>query len=199
MDGAHPGDVLKVHPRALRPQRVGMDRPHPRVRPPGRRVHRTGARVSGTTTPRPPPPSSAPVARVPLRPFAGTLGVAPAEPGLHSVVPPGHVGGNMDVRDLHAGTTVLLPGGGGGGAALGGGHPRRPGRRRGLRHRPRVGDDGGPAGGGRARPPPPAPLLVTPATEPTGGAELDCRHGGALVTTGVGPDLMTGAPTPFGS
>ncbi|WP_378941457.1 acetamidase/formamidase family protein [Mesorhizobium sp. ANAO-SY3R2] len=48
-------------------------------------------------------------ARVPLKPFAGTIGVAPAEPGLHSVVPPRRVGGNLDIRDLAAGTTLYLP------------------------------------------------------------------------------------------
>jgi acetamidase/formamidase len=49
------------------------------------------------------------LARVPLKPFVGTVGVAPAEPGLHSVIPPRHVGGNMDIRDLSAGTQLLLP------------------------------------------------------------------------------------------
>ncbi|MFQ0815829.1 acetamidase [Brucella anthropi] len=48
-------------------------------------------------------------ARVPLKPFAGTIGVAPAEKGLHSVVPPRRVGGNLDIRDLAAGTTLYLP------------------------------------------------------------------------------------------
>ncbi|MBI1416025.1 MAG: acetamidase [Limimaricola sp.] len=47
--------------------------------------------------------------RVPLKPFAGTIGVAPAEKGLHSIVPPRRVGGNMDIRDLAAGTTLYLP------------------------------------------------------------------------------------------
>ena len=46
---------------------------------------------------------------MPLKPFAGTIGVAPAEPGLHSVVPPRRVGGNLDIRDLAAGTTLYLP------------------------------------------------------------------------------------------
>ena len=58
--------------------------------------------------------SSAPLAfgklaRIPLRPFAGTLGVAPAAPGPHSVVPPRRVGGNMDFRDLTLGSEILLP------------------------------------------------------------------------------------------
>ncbi len=47
--------------------------------------------------------------RVPLKPFAGTLGVAPAEPGPHSIVPPRRVGGNMDIRDLAAGSVLTLP------------------------------------------------------------------------------------------
>ena len=47
--------------------------------------------------------------RVPLKPFAGTIGNALAEAGLHSVVPPRRVGGNLDIRDLNAGTTLYLP------------------------------------------------------------------------------------------
>jgi acetamidase/formamidase len=47
--------------------------------------------------------------RVPLKPFAGTIGNAPAEKGLHSVVPPRRVGGNLDIRDLAAGTVLYLP------------------------------------------------------------------------------------------
>ncbi len=49
------------------------------------------------------------VARVPQRPFPGTLGVAPAEPGPHSIIPPRRVGGNLDTRDLTVGTTLYLP------------------------------------------------------------------------------------------
>ena len=47
--------------------------------------------------------------QVPLKPFAGTVGVAPAEMGMHSIVPPRHVGGNMDIRDLAAGSVLYLP------------------------------------------------------------------------------------------
>lgn len=48
-------------------------------------------------------------ARVPLKPFTGTIGNALAEPGQHSIVPPRQVGGNLDVRDLAVGTTLYLP------------------------------------------------------------------------------------------
>jgi acetamidase/formamidase len=46
---------------------------------------------------------------VPLRPFPGTIGVARKEPGQYSSVPPGEYAGNMDIRDLVAGTTLFVP------------------------------------------------------------------------------------------
>jgi len=46
---------------------------------------------------------------LPFRPFPGTLGVAPAEPGTHSIVPPSRWGGNMDTKHLNPGTTLYLP------------------------------------------------------------------------------------------
>ena len=47
--------------------------------------------------------------RVPMRPFCGVMGVAPGESGEHSTIPPRAVGGNLDVRFLTAGSTLLLP------------------------------------------------------------------------------------------
>ena len=47
--------------------------------------------------------------RVPLAPFCGVMGVALAAPGTHSTIPPRRVGGNMDVRQITAGTTLYLP------------------------------------------------------------------------------------------
>jgi acetamidase/formamidase len=49
------------------------------------------------------------IARIPLKPFCGTIGLAPAEPGQHSVVPPRRMGGNLDIRDIAAGTELYLP------------------------------------------------------------------------------------------
>jgi acetamidase/formamidase len=46
---------------------------------------------------------------IPLQPFCGTMGVAPAEPGEHFVLPPGNFGGNVDIRHLNEGATLLLP------------------------------------------------------------------------------------------
>lgn len=46
---------------------------------------------------------------IPLQPFPGTLGVARAQPGRYSSVPPGEFGGNMDIRDFVEGTTLHVP------------------------------------------------------------------------------------------
>ena len=42
-------------------------------------------------------------ARVPLKPFCGTIGNAPAAPGPHSTIPPYSSGGDMDSRDRTVG------------------------------------------------------------------------------------------------
>lgn len=49
------------------------------------------------------------LARIPLAPFPGIVGVAPAEAGLHRTAPPRQVGGNMDIRQLTVGSTLYLP------------------------------------------------------------------------------------------
>jgi acetamidase/formamidase len=46
---------------------------------------------------------------LPYRPFPGTIGVAPAEPGSHPILPPSRWGGNMDTKHLRVGTSLFLP------------------------------------------------------------------------------------------
>jgi acetamidase/formamidase len=47
---------------------------------------------------------------VDLAPFLGVIGVAPDEPGEHSTIPPrARSGGNIDCRELTAGSTLYLP------------------------------------------------------------------------------------------
>jgi acetamidase/formamidase len=46
---------------------------------------------------------------LPYRPFPGTVGVAPSEPGEHPILPPSRFGGNMDTKHLRAGATLFLP------------------------------------------------------------------------------------------
>src|SRR5215210_532001 len=46
---------------------------------------------------------------VDLHPFLGVLGMPPEEPGTHSTGPPRRCGGNIDCKELVAGTTLFLP------------------------------------------------------------------------------------------
>jgi acetamidase/formamidase len=122
---------------------------------------------------------------LPALPMIGTLGLALPEPGPHQLLPPSRHGGNMDIRQLGAGASVLLPVGVAGALlSLGDGHAAM--------------GDGEICGTGietAARTvleielvknrPLTAPILETPAAAR--------RSGAALVTTGIGPDLLTAA------
>lgn len=46
---------------------------------------------------------------VPIRPFMGLMGNAPAAPGNQPTTPPRRVGGNIDCRELVAGSVLWLP------------------------------------------------------------------------------------------
>lgn len=46
---------------------------------------------------------------VALRPFMGVMGMPPAEPGRHPTAPPRACGGNIDCKELVAGSTLYLP------------------------------------------------------------------------------------------
>ena len=47
--------------------------------------------------------------KIPLKPFAGEMGVAPGKAGAHSTIPPYATGGNIDTRHITAGSTLYLP------------------------------------------------------------------------------------------
>lgn len=109
VEGAEPGDALKVTIEAFKPSGFGWTANIPgfglladQFKEPALNIWKYDA-ASLT------PAVYGKNARVPLKPFAGTIGVAPAEAGLHSVVPPRRVGGNLDIRDLAAGTELYLP------------------------------------------------------------------------------------------
>jgi acetamidase/formamidase len=46
---------------------------------------------------------------LPLKPFMGVMGMPPDEPGAHSTIPPRFCGGNIDCKELVAGSTLYLP------------------------------------------------------------------------------------------
>jgi len=126
--------------------------------------------------------------KVALKPFTGTIGVAQAEPGLHSIVPPRRTGGNLDIRDLAKGTILYLPVEVAGALfSVGDTHAAQ--------------GDGEVCGTAIE-----SPMDVTLTLDLVKGANMKMprfttpgpvtRHldaKGYEVTTGIGPDLMTGA------
>jgi acetamidase/formamidase len=109
VEGAEPGDILKVTVLSFAPSGWGWTANIPGFgllaeEFPQPALHLW--RYDPTTLA---PALFGPWGKVPLKPFAGTIGVAPAQHGLHSVVPPRRVGGNMDVRDIAQGTELFLP------------------------------------------------------------------------------------------
>lgn len=109
VDGAEPGDALKVTIEEFKPSGFGWTANIPGFglladdfREPALTIWKYDASTLE-------PALFGKNGRVPLKPFAGTIGNAPAEQGLHSIVPPRRVGGNLDIRDLAAGTTLYLP------------------------------------------------------------------------------------------
>ena len=50
-----------------------------------------------------------PGVKLPLRPFPGTIGVQLPEPGRYTNIPPGKHAGNLDCKELIAGTVLYVP------------------------------------------------------------------------------------------
>lgn len=46
---------------------------------------------------------------LPTMPMIGVVGVAPPEPGNHAMIAPHRYGGNMDIRNVGVGSTIILP------------------------------------------------------------------------------------------
>jgi len=104
--GAQPGDVLQIDVLEVRHKGWGWSSVLPglgflkqRFAEPFLFHWKLDAETSRSLAP----------AIVPLRPFCGVMGVAPAEAGEHRTRPPGIFGGNMDVCELATGATLYLP------------------------------------------------------------------------------------------
>jgi acetamidase/formamidase len=109
VEGARPGDVLKVTLLSFAPSGWGWTANIPgfglladEFKAPALNIWQYDAKTLA-------PALFGRWGKVPLKPFTGTIGVAPAQPGKHSIVPPRRVGGNMDVRDIAQGTELFLP------------------------------------------------------------------------------------------
>jgi acetamidase/formamidase len=109
VDGAEPGDALKVTLLAYEPSGWGWTALIPGFGLLADQFPEPALQLWTYDPVQLAPAAYGPGGRVPLKPFCGTIGLAPAEPGPHSIVPPRRVGGNMDIRDLSQGTVLYLP------------------------------------------------------------------------------------------
>ena len=126
--------------------------------------------------------------KVPLKPFVGTIGLALKESGNHSIVPPRHCGGNLDIKDLSKGSKVRFP-------------VQIPGALLSLGDTHAAQGDGEICGTAIESP---MKVIVkvnliknmkipSPQFETFGPVSNHIDKDGYFVTTGVGPDLMEGA------
>lgn len=109
VEGAEPGDALKITFRHFEPSGLGWTANIPGFGLLADQFKEPAIHIWKYDSASLKPALFGPGGRVPLKPFAGMIGVAPAEPGPHSGIPPRRVGGNLDIRDLAAGTTLYLP------------------------------------------------------------------------------------------
>ena len=105
---ARPGDVLAVELLELRPGRWGWTALIPGFGLLAEEFTDPWLRISQIDAERGLVHFSEQVT-LPLRPFPGTIGVAPAAPGPHPILPPTRAGGNLDTKHLTAGSTLYLP------------------------------------------------------------------------------------------
>ncbi len=109
IDGAEPGDAVKVTLEAFEPSGWGWTANIPGFGLMADQFPEPALHLWRYDPAKLAPALYGPGGKVPLKPFCGTIGLAPAESGLLSIVPPRRVGGNMDIRDLAAGTELYLP------------------------------------------------------------------------------------------
>ncbi|HUL94764.1 MAG TPA: acetamidase/formamidase family protein [Usitatibacter sp.] len=109
VNGAQPGDVLKVTILKIVPRAYatnfnvpGMFGEFPKDYPDGQ-VKYLYLDMDKMET------EFLPGIFIPLKPFPGTTGVARAEPGRYSSVPPGEYAGNLDIRDFSEGASLYVP------------------------------------------------------------------------------------------
>jgi acetamidase/formamidase len=111
--GARPGDMLAVHVVALRPGTWGWTVAGAAESPVTERLGLAAGSPSWLLWELDADAGKATESRGFVRglaPFLGVMGVAPAEPGEHSTIPPrAGAGGNIDCRELVAGSTLYLP------------------------------------------------------------------------------------------
>lgn len=109
IEGAEPGDAIKVTIGDFTPSGFGWTANIPGFGLLADQFTKPELKIWSYDSVAMTPAAFSDTARVPLKPFAGTIGLALAEAGLHSIVPPRRTGGNLDIRDLSTGSVLYLP------------------------------------------------------------------------------------------
>lgn len=110
VEGARPGDVLAVHLRQMQPGPWGFTLAGVHDTPLNRRLGVDEAHWISWEIDEPGGTARCDLGyEVDLAPFLGIVGLAPTEPGEHTTFPPRTCGGNLDCRELVAGSTLFLP------------------------------------------------------------------------------------------
>ncbi|GAC1304468.1 MAG: acetamidase/formamidase family protein [Vulcanimicrobiaceae bacterium] len=109
VDGARPGDALEIEFLDVRTADWGWTALIPgfglladEFPEPALKIWSLADGAEAATT-------FAPGIRIPIAPFCGEIGLAPAQPGAHSTIPPYRHGGNLDTKHLTTGATIFLP------------------------------------------------------------------------------------------
>lgn len=109
IDGAQPGDVIAIEFLDFHPSGWGWTANIPGFGLLADEFPDAALKIWTYDTALTSPAAFSSLARVPLKPFVGTIGLALDEAGQHSVVPPRRVGGNLDIRDNAKGSRLMLP------------------------------------------------------------------------------------------
>jgi acetamidase/formamidase len=109
VEGAEPGDVLKIRLNKIVPRAYGVNFNVPGMFGQFPKEYQDGQVKYLYLDWDKKEAEFLPGVFIPLRPFPGTIGLARKEPGQYSTVPPGEFAGNMDIRDLTAGSTLYVP------------------------------------------------------------------------------------------
>ncbi|MFN7098481.1 MAG: acetamidase/formamidase family protein, partial [Gammaproteobacteria bacterium] len=108
VEGAEPGDVIKIHINSITPMPYASNNSvpgkglFPQLFPNGQvtyfHIDLQKKQIQ-----------FAPGIVIPIAPFPGVIAVGQAKPGSYDSDPPGQYGGNMDLRELTEGSTLYLP------------------------------------------------------------------------------------------
>lgn len=109
VEGAEPGDVLRVDILELTPAAYGWTGLFPNFGLLSDEFTESTVKIWDLTTIEKGYTEFKPGIKIPIRPFLGVMAVAPGAEGEFSTIPPYEFGGNIDCKHLTVGSSLYLP------------------------------------------------------------------------------------------